>query len=404
MVQYSRFDALAAFLNRPVGSEGPQSWKLALACFGIALLLCGLGFLALTLPFPWTSDQAVRHWGAAEMTLSRGVGGRTESGLIVRDTDATGIAIISLAPPPFRAQGYRQVTWTVEGSGPDVSAALLWRNDYKPAAMHTTQMQPLGQDRFRAWVADDRDWIGKVAGLALVIKGKPARPLRITAIEVSPRTAGEAIREHVHAWFKFEPWHGSSINSIDARAPALPLPPFAGAVVLCGVLCYAVLAWFMRWRRQFTVYFGIFGLAWLMVDGRWQVSLIEQTRLSAASFANKSLDEKHLAAEDAPVYAFAARAREVLPKEPARLIVTAEDGALRGRLAYYLLPHRAFYETRGGAMPHPSALKSGDFVVALFRRNFQFNPSENLLKWDDYAPIAAELLLLDQGNAVFRIK
>ncbi|CAG0959226.1 hypothetical protein BURK2_00638 [Burkholderiales bacterium] len=404
MIDTWHFAQLAQSLKRPPLTEGPHAIKTALALFVLGTALGLACYLLLVLPRPWLGEQAPRTWLSRDLTLSRGVGGRSDEGVIIRDTDTSGIAIVSLSPYGFRATDYRRVAWRVDGLGPEVSAALLWRNDYAPSAMHTTPLLPRGGKALQAWVAGERDWVGRITGLALVIKGKPSRPLRVEAVTVSHYGAGEVLTEAWQSWLVFAPWQGTAINSVASSAPAPSPAAFAAGAALLGGAAYWLIAWLMRWRRQPAVFFALFGLGWLIPDARWQYVLLEQSRVSAASFAGKSLDEKHLAAEDAPVYAFAKMARAVLPATPARVVVAAEDGALRGRLAYYLLPHHVSYLTYTGALPPASALRPGDYLVALFRRNLQYNPTEGLLKWDDNPPVAVELLLLDQGNAVFRIK
>lgn len=369
-----------------------------------AVALAALAYLWATLPSPWRSDQPDRVWTGALMNLTRGVGARAGAEIVIQDTDPSGVAIVSLEMPAFRAIDYRRVVWQVQGSGPEISAALVWRNDYRPGAIHTMQLGPLRPDRFAGWLAGDEDWIGKITGLALVIKGKPSKPLRVRAVTVSPHTAGQALREALSSWWNFVPWQGAAVNSVEANPPALPMPAFAAAVALTAAALYLGVAWLRRWRRQFSVLALIFACSWVMLDIRWQTQLLAQTYDSMASFAGKSLEERHLAAEDSPVFAFAQAARRVLPAEPSRIIVTAEDSALRGRLAYYLLPHQVVYDTRSGAMPAPAQLKPGDFIVALYRRSLQYSPAEGRLKWDSFDSVPVELLLLSQGNAVFRIK
>lgn len=376
----------------------------ALPLFVLAAGLTTLVFLLFALPRPWQAESSPRTWLAKDLSLSRGFGERGDQGVIIRDTDTTGIAIVSLSPSGFRAVDYRRVSWRVEGFGPEVSAALLWRNDYTPTSINTAPLVAVGENTLAAWTAEEGDWMGRITGLALVVKGKPARPMRVEAVTISYYGAVDALADLGRSWLVFSPWKGTAINSVAANAPELTSTGFAAGVALIAAVAYCLLCWLLRWRLQAAVFAALFGLAWLIPDALWQYRLIEQSRVSAASFAGKSLHDKHLAAEDAPVYAFATAALRVLPPEPARVLVAAEDGALRGRLAYYLLPHHVSYHTHSGALPPSAALRSGDYLVALFRRNLQFNPRENLLMWDDNPPVAVELLLLDQGNAVFRIK
>ncbi len=404
MIDSWRFHELANRMARPASSDGPKIWLLGSLCWLAAVFLCLLGYLLVSLPLPWTSDQPNRAWTGQVMTLVRGVGGSSGQAILIQDTDPSGVAVVSLETPGLVAAEYRRINWMVEGIGPEVSASLLWRNDYRPGTTHSLPLVPTNQGYFFAWTASDQDWMGRINGLALVIKGRPRKPVRVLSVVASPHTAGQALREVFESWLRFAPWHGAAINTVEAEAPGLPLPPVAAAITLVGTSIYLCLAWLMRWRRQFAMLALLFLFSWLLLDGFWQRRLLVQTWVSADSFRGKSLEERHLAAEDAPVYAFARAALQALPREPSRVIVAAEDGSLRGRLAYYLLPHQVIYQTHSGALPAPSQLRSGDYIVALYRRNFQFNPAESLLRWDGHDAIAVDLLFFEQGNAVLRVR
>ena len=299
MIESWRLQELAQRLARPASREGPKVWLLSLACWLAAVALCLLAYLLFTLPFPWTSDQPNRAWTAQAMKLVRGEGGPSSQGIVIQDTDPSGVAVISLETSGLVAADYRRVNWIVEGIAPEISASLLWRNDYRPGTTHSAPLVPTNQGYFFGWTASDPDWIGRINGLALVIKGRPKKPLRVVSVEVSPHTATQALREISGSWLRFAPWHGAAINTVEPEAPRLPLPLVAASIALVGGLLYLGLAWLMRWRKQFALLAFVFFWSWLTLDAFWQRRLLMQTAVSAEAFGGRDLEQKHLAAEDA---------------------------------------------------------------------------------------------------------
>jgi hypothetical protein len=84
--------------------------------------------------------------------------------------------------------------------------------------------------------------------------------------------------------------------------------------------------------------------------------------------------------------------------------MVAEAHYVRDRGAYYLYPYNVYFDPWVDSVPPPSALRAGDFVAVYRRRGMQYDPSQQRLRWDDQAPVNADLLLLDSGAALFRIR
>jgi len=124
---------------------------------------------------------------------------------------------------------------------------------------------------------------------------------------------------------------------------------------------------------------------------------------TSAQYAGKDWREKHLAAEDAVLFAFVDSARARLPATPARVFVAADEPYFRARAAWHLYPHRVFYDPTVNAPPPAGALRPGDFVVVWLRRGVRYDSAERQLRWDGGPPLAAELVLAEGDGALFRI-
>ncbi len=218
--------------------------------------------------------------------------------------------------------------------------------------------------------------------------------------------AVEILRDRANEWLAFESWSGSSINTVTggAEVQELPLP-----LLLVSALLLAVALWYVGARRRAGIAAlpwvagALFVIAWTVLDLRWTLNLVRQADATATSYAGKDWRERHLAAEDGPLFAFIEKVREKLPASPARVIVVADADYFRGRGAYHLYPHNVYFDPRQNTLPAPSTLRSGDYLVVYQRRGVQYDASLQRLRWDGGEPVAAELLVTGPGAAAFRI-
>jgi len=223
--------------------------------------------------------------------------------------------------------------------------------------------------------------------------------------------SARSLHDRVKEWLAFEPWDFTSINSVTGGAPtqALPLPFLVATILAFAMIAYATLA---RWMRRVAgsyqpiVLAAIVLVGWFVLDSRWEWNLVRQASMTNALYGGKPWRERHLAADDAPLFSFVEKVRDKLPPVPssARVFLVSDIDYLRGRGAYHLYPYNVFTDVRQNAMPPASALHVGDYLVVFQRNGVQFNPREQRLRWDGIDPIAAELLLVEGPNALFRIR
>ena len=369
---------------------------------------CILVYLAFAVPGTWFPRASPRSWNAQNLELARGGGSVAGDELVVAKPDANGIAIVTVTTD-FRAQDYPGVAWIVTGLREDADVRLLWRADYRPDKLNSTPLRVEAGHTLPAQLADNREWIGRVTGLALAIHDPLAHPVRIRGVIAKPMGAVETVRDRLGEWFAFEAWNGASINTLTGGADNqdVPLPAvLALAVALSAVVVVLVRR---RWPAAFsvaapTIVAGLFLVGWWVLDARWTWNLVRQERATAAQYAGKDARDKHLASDDGPLFAFIERARGVLPHTPVRIFVAADADYFRGRAAYHLYPNRVYFSPRSNELPPATAFRSGDWLLVFLRHGIQFDKASGRIRWDGNQTVDAELKLVEPGAALFVIR
>ncbi len=388
-------------------SAPPRARRVALSISLASAIICTFVYLAMTVQGSWFSSAKTLHWTPRELSVTEGTAQLRSDGLAVRPSDATRPVRIAVNTS-LRASDYPVFGWETAGVSDDVEAAVLWQNEYEPGRVFNQRVDVEAGHVQPILLAQNKKWIGRISGIALAVRGNFLDPMVVrgaTAKTMSPR---EVLGDRISEWFKFEPWNGTSINTLTGGADSqdMPLPVLLAAIACVAALAYAGLAW---WKRDFfgpvlgISVAGVFVIAWLIIDARWEWNLLRQVRSTHAQYAGKSWHDRHLAAEDGPVFAFIHKVREQLPAPPARVFIVADAHYFRDRGAYHLYPHNVYFDPWANSMPPPAAMRPGDYIVVYQRRGVQYDPAQRRLRWDG-SGVDAELLLVDTGAALFRIR
>jgi len=388
-------------------AAGNPAWPAA-ALFAGALLVCLLAYLAVTVPSNWFPGAAQKSWGARDLTLARGSGAIIGDALVITAPDASGVALLSLNSD-LRASDYAAIAWIGIDVPDGVEVRLLWKSDYQPNKLNTAPVTVESRQLLPVVVAKNPAWIGRVTGIALAFRGTFVQPIRIRGVVAKPMGAFEVLGDRAREWFAFEAWTGASINTVTGGADVqdLPLPMLlAFALGLAGAVLLAI----PRWRPNIGpmttagTLIGLFVAAWLVLDARWTWNLVRQVRATASEYAGKDVRQKHLAAEDGPLFAFIEKARAIMPATPARVFVVANAHYFRGRAAYHLYPHNVYTDRIGGTVPPASVMRPGDWLLVYQSRGIQYDAGQGKLRWDDTQTIPAEVKLTEPGAALFLIR
>lgn len=381
------------------------SVRSALALFALAVLLLFVALTAASVPGSWFPSASTRTIPVRDLALTRGTGAADRDALVVTAADASGMALVT-ANTDFRSSDYPVVAWEGSHFADNADVRFLWRTDVAPNKLNTVAVPVVAGRLLPVTMAGNPDWIGRVTGVALVVRGPLPRPVRVEGVAAKPGgfvgQAGERLRE----WFGFEGWSGASINTVTGRADVQELPL---SLLVIAALALAAAAWVALARRRGWLAMlpaalaALFVAAWAVLDAGWSWQLARQVAATRAQFGGKDARARLAAAEDGALYQFVERARAKMPAPPARVFVAADAAYFRGRAAYHLYPHNVLFDPFADTLPPAAALRAGDFVLVFHRRGIQYNPEERKLRFDGGDPVPAEPVLVEPGAALFRV-
>lgn len=379
--------------------------RSALLAFAVAVVVCLAIYLALSVPGSWFPSASTQTVGARSLTVARGTAALDGDALAVSGVDAGGLAVIS-ARTELRSADYPIVAWTGFGFAENADVRMLWQSDYAPNKLNSIRVPIVAGRLSPVTMSKDAGWVGRITGVALAIRGPLAEPVHVVSVSLKPGGAFGALGDRLREWLAFEHWSGTSINTITggAEVQELPLP-----TLLVIAAAIAATAWFaLAWRRRRLAAFPavlalLFLAAWVLLDAQWFANLARQLAETRAQYGGKDWRERHLAAEDAQLFAFVEKARGKLPQTPVRIFVVADAPYFRGRGAYHLYPHNVLFDPFRNSVPNPASLHSGDYLLVYHRRGLQYNAEEKKVKLEQGDPVPAEALLVEPGAALFKI-
>jgi hypothetical protein len=376
-----------------------------LVAFAIGCTLVIAGYVAIN-GGALTTSASPQTYEPAKMNIPRGLG-RLDAGTLVAHGIGSDVLIVAVTTD-FRARDLATVAWDVTGLPDNADVRLLFNSDYTPRRVHNRplvvedgRLRPIALD-------DDRDWLGRITGLALAVRA-PDAVVRVRGVAVKPLSFRQLLTDRAGEWFRFEPWTGTSINSVTggAATQTLPLPiPLALAALVALALVLGA-------RRLFPtrLAYGIapiaalvFMFAWLALDVRWTANLARQAAATIERYGGKSAEERAHAAEDGELVAFLDKARALLPDGPQRIVVLAEAHYFRGRAGWHLLPHRVWWEPARDVAPAPGMLRPGDYVLVWRRPGAQFDAARSSVRFDNGVEVSATALLVERGSALFAVR
>jgi len=379
--------------------------RIALALFALAFVACIAVYLVASVPGAWFPASATQTIGARGFALTRGTGAPDGDALAIAAVDASGLALVT-ANADFRSADYPIIAWTGFGFPEGADVRFLWRTDYAPDRLNSTPVGIAAGRLSPLVMAKNPDWVGRIKGLALAIRGPIGEPVRIVSVAAKPGGVVGQFADRVREWTAFERWSGASINTITggAEVQEMPLPALLVVAAALALVVWLAIAW--RTRRLAAlpaVAALLFLAAWALLDAQWTANLARQLAETRAQYGGKDWHERHLAAEDAPLFAFVEKARAKMPPAPVRVFVVADAGYFRGRGAYHLYPHNVLFDPFGNTLPRASSLRPGDYILVYRRRGLQFNAEEKKLRLEGGDPVAAEAVLVEPGAVLLKV-
>ena len=235
----------AAIATAPV--RGPVRWALGLFAFAVVALFAA--FTVASIPDAWFPAAGVRTIAPRDLALTRGTGALDRAALVVAAADGTGMALVT-ANTDFRSADYPVVAWEGSHFADNADVRFLWRTDVAPGKLNTIAVPVVAGRLLPVTMAGNPDWIGRVTGIALVVRGPLARPVRIEGVSAKPGglvgQAADRLRvEGIAAGVRYEgdPWdmifHGQPDPYIPTQAlPLITVPTLAatGSEMNCAAV------------------------------------------------------------------------------------------------------------------------------------------------------------------------
>ena len=343
---------------------------------------------------------------AARMSVPRGLG-RAEGGVVTAQAPANDVLIIAVATD-FRARDLATIAWDVTGLPANADVRLLFSSDYTPRRVHNRALTVENGHVRPIALAGDRDWLGRITGLALAIRA-PGATIRVRSVSAKPLSLGQLLSDRAREWFRDEPWTGTSINSVTGGAGAqnlpLPIPLMLAALIAIALVALAARLARSRFRRGIVPVAVIaFALAWALLDLRWTANLGRQVAVTLDRYGGKDTAERGLAAEEGELAAFVDKAKARMPPDPQRVLVLAHAHYFRGRASWHLLPHRVAWEPVRDLAPAAGMLHAGDYVLVWRRPGTQYDAVAERVRFDNGVELPAKALLVEHGSALFAIQ
>lgn len=345
----------------------------------------------------------------ASWRLAQGQGEATAAGLVIRQAGSQGWALVQGSARIAPAAVYRQIAWQIADLPPDRELRLVWNTLDDPARSYSRTLGR-GLNHGMLDLGAEPRWRGRILALGLLVPGPLTEPVRIERLELRPVTPafGALAQELAADWRAFEPWSQRSINfAADAPLNALfpPVPMVLLALALSAA-CYALLEPPRRRPGVLWPYVGLLLLGWLALDLRWQWTLTERLRQTAADFAGKSAEQRWLAMDQA-LYPFLQEVRKHLPQLPqsvSRLFIISADptGFATGRARYHLLPHNSYVGFT--ALPLSGMARPGDYLLLLAPlADLRYDSAQGRLEGQGVR-LSADLRYVAESGGLFQVR
>jgi hypothetical protein len=377
----------------------------ALGSWLAALVLTLTGFVLTYHTGPWLPEAQERSIPGAQLKVrdkSRVEG----SGVVLQGVgeDGNAVAIVNL-DPPVEAANFRFVEVRARGEFPSGGMHFVWRVRGAETTVRKTEVLVSGSRIVPLTLGAVDGWTGSVVGLGLIARGDLSKPFLVERIDLRPSWVGTTIGGMLAHWLEFEPWDGGSIHFMSGGNPSLkyPLPVFLGIAFAVAVGIYLLLIVLGHTRFEPRAALVIAVLGWAVIDARWQLNLWRQLDLTRFQYAGRSWEEKRLAAEDGQLFAFMQEVKAKIGDAPARVFVFSDEEYDRMRGAYHLYPANVSAQAKRQALLPARMYRPGDVLVLYRKRGVEFNAAEKRLRWEGKESVAADLVFLSKGSAVFRV-
>ena len=388
--------------------RGPE-WTTATCVLLLLALALVIGFAMVKSSGGRLSDAAAPIVAeGADMVATEGAGQRDGRAFVLDKAGAEGISVLTAKLSPFAAEEFSRIEWQISSAQPPPELALLWRTREHPRRNYTKRVQWLVGGAAPLDLSAEDGWSGTITGVGLVVAPGLQVPLRVESLRIASRSAAGVAGTLAQEWTQLNPLGGYSVNfPFDAeRGHELPLLPAVAAAVALAIALYLLLARWRGWPRDRRVAWAIVVGGWLLLDLRWQTNLWREAAARGARFAGKTTAEKHLAADDAALFALAEKVQSALPAAPTRIFLYCDSDLLCARAAFLIYPRNPYRSVswRRPVPARPEDMHAGEYVLLLYSRALGYDAARQVIVWPDGHTKPADVVLTAPGTLLARVR
>lgn len=209
-------------------------------------------------------------------------------------------------------------------------------------------------------------------------------------------------------WAGFLPWKPADSNFYTGtsgyREGVPPVPLFAGVLGLVGTAYLLFLLLRGRLRAfDWRVVGGLAFFLWLCLDLLWLHRLGARAVDTMDNRVGKSIEERLLATEDAPVVELVAQVRPLIENDDARVFI-ASDSDFYGMLgSYYLTPLNTYWRRLGPELPRARFVRAGDYLLLVRPTRVAYDAQRQVVTFPKGVEVPVETLHISPVGGLLRV-
>ena len=381
-------------------SRGAVATAMLLALFLVGILLTGYAVL----DSGNAREQKTRAHSSSDLKFMVG-GGEIKHNSILIDKYENDRVVLSIRQPIAEAELFRYLKFDLSPVEPGEGVSqFFWRrpggNEIDTHLLEDNPLDIVDLQRLEGWE-------GAISEYGFIFQDASKRPLELSGISFEPATVKNNLLSLFSDWLQFEIWQQHSVNYLKPKLAGNHLPLVWIVALWAGLatIFYLTLSWLKKHPVEPLGIIVILLTGWILLDMRWIYNLARQANITQQNYWGKSEEQKYRAGLDGSYYAYAERLKkQVLPGEISNIFILNDDPAgrsyRRGKLQYFLAPHKVFNHDRNPRMDYARA--GGYLLLLIPASGITFDPDRQLLMWNG-SSLAADLVDRDPLGYLFRL-
>jgi hypothetical protein len=273
--------------------------------------------------------------------------------------------------PPLEAGDFALLRYHVEDFPRTLELDLIFRSSDDPADVVVVPLPWPDSGEATLDLRRVPQWHGKVLEVGFTefdASGQlppelPFRPFTLAGARLESPSWRGAFADLATAWFDYQPWTMSAVNSVQVEKNQSPhrSPAAVLAAGTAGTLALLAGLLAVRGRRLLRIAAVLALAAWVMLDLHWLARLHQRHEVTHAVFDGKPWSERAGMQFDRSVISNAERMRQVLATQPPghHILLWAPDKSQTIRYTWFLRPLNVSllrYGTRPRSIPDGTLL------------------------------------------------